>query len=115
VDDRTIAFDDAVSGEGTPLALSPPIDVIPGRECIFETAVTLERGRLLIHAVWPAQDRSRVHQIVTEPELASFGRTRVMLRVVPQASPMSIEIASFSPAGEPVAGRIEPLRLLADR
>lgn len=105
---------------GTTIAQSPPIAVTPGREWVFEAAVSEVRGRFTFLLTWvdPGTQIEK-SQVYITPELApAFGPSmRVFLRAVPTAAHVTVRITDYQAAigAAPSAGRVVPLRLWASR
>lgn len=101
------------------LARLPPITVVPGREYIIEARTQLQSGELFVTAAWnrrgsgPLVERS----VGTPPVGFDGGAARIMLRVVPRHSRLTISILDHAAAvGQPASrGRIELLRVWGDR
>ena len=116
VSPTVIEFD----GSATSLVLGklPPFLVQPGREYVIEVRTDITAGELFVTAAWNRRGTGPlVERSVSTAQAAVSGPSRVVLRMVPRHSRLTISIvdhaASVGPG--PSRGRLEILRFWGDR
>jgi hypothetical protein len=116
----SIVLDGSASSEHPDVAVSPRIQVTPGRECVLEVRTALRRGRLGIFIWWrnPATRQLEQVQVVTDPGVRAFGdHSRTFVRAVPRSDVVWIQIRDDGAVNgyATATGTVEPLRFWSNR
>jgi len=107
-------------GSATSLVLAklPPFLVQPGREYVMEICTDITAGELFVTAAWNRRGTGPlVERSVSTAQEVTSGPSRVVLRVVPRHSRLTVSIVdhSASVGPGPSRGRLEILRFWGDR
>jgi hypothetical protein len=109
-----------LDGSATSLVVAklPPFLVQPGREYVMEVRTDITAGELFVTTAWNRRGTGPlVERSVSTAQAVESGPSRVVLRVVPRHSRLTISIvdhaASVGPG--PSRGRLEILRFWGDR
>jgi hypothetical protein len=113
----------AIEFDGSPtslvLAKLPPFVVQPGREYVIEVRANITAGELFVTGAWNRRGTGPLVERSVSTAQADRGgpSNRIMLRIVPRHSRLTLSIVDYSAGSGHAAsrGRLEILRIWGDR